>query len=200
MEFAQSPWNSPGQNTGVAHCRQILYHLSHKGNPRILEWVAYPFSRGSFQPRNRTEVSCIAGSFLTNWAIREESIGKYCYDSGEGTDFFNDRKSISHKEKVWSNCLIKKINSHAKRQEKIRKIRTDFAIQVMTKCWFWIIRNFCLKRQTQQEYGKNSTTRQVFPKEETFMVNKYTKIFSLFHMSDQICTWNSNEMPWHTSV
>ena len=24
------------------HCRQILYHVSHKGNPRILEWVAYP--------------------------------------------------------------------------------------------------------------------------------------------------------------
>ena len=24
------------------HCRQILYHMSHKGNPRILEWVAYP--------------------------------------------------------------------------------------------------------------------------------------------------------------
>ena len=24
------------------HCRQILYHVSRKGNPRILEWVAYP--------------------------------------------------------------------------------------------------------------------------------------------------------------
>ena len=55
-----SPWNSPGQNTGVAslslpqgiiptqgsnpglpHCRWILYQLSHNGSPRILEWVAY---------------------------------------------------------------------------------------------------------------------------------------------------------------
>jgi len=26
---------------------QADYHLSHQGNPRILEWVAYPFSRGS---------------------------------------------------------------------------------------------------------------------------------------------------------
>ena len=61
-----SPWNSPGQNTGVGnfsllqgifptqgsnlavpHCRQMLYQLSHRGSPRILEWVAYPFSRGS---------------------------------------------------------------------------------------------------------------------------------------------------------
>ena len=84
------PWNSPGQNTGVGnlsllqgifptqgsnpglpHCRQILYQLSHKGSPRILEWVAYPFSSGSSQPRYWIRVSCIAGRFFTNWAIRE---------------------------------------------------------------------------------------------------------------------------------
>ena len=83
-----SPWNSPGQNTGVSslsllqgifptqgsnpglpHCRQILYQLSHRRSPRILEWVAYPFSRGSSRPRNQTRVSCIAGWFFTNWAI-----------------------------------------------------------------------------------------------------------------------------------
>ena len=34
---------------------------------RILEWVAFPFSRGSSQPRDRTQVSCIAGGFFTNW-------------------------------------------------------------------------------------------------------------------------------------
>src|SRR5574337_612499 len=32
---------------------------------RILEWVAIPFSRGSSQPRDQTQVSCIAGSFFT---------------------------------------------------------------------------------------------------------------------------------------
>ena len=85
-----SPWNSLGQNTGMgslfllqgifptqgsnpglSHCRQILYQLSHKGSPRILEWVAYLFSNGSFRPRNRTGVSCIAGRFFTSWAVRE---------------------------------------------------------------------------------------------------------------------------------
>ena len=85
-----SPGNSPGQNTGVGslsllhgifptqgsnpsllHCRQILYQLSHKGSPRIPAWVAYPFSNGSSQPRNQTGVSCMAGKFFTNWAIRE---------------------------------------------------------------------------------------------------------------------------------
>ena len=79
-----SPWNSPGQNTGVGslsllqgifptqgsnpglpHCRQILYQLSHKGSLRILEWIAYPFSRGSSWPRNHTGVSLQANSVPT---------------------------------------------------------------------------------------------------------------------------------------
>ena len=39
-------------NPGLPHCRRILYQLSHKGNPRILEWVAYLISRGSSHPRS----------------------------------------------------------------------------------------------------------------------------------------------------
>ena len=35
---------------------------------RILEWVAFPFSRGSFQPGDWTQVSHSAGIFFTNWA------------------------------------------------------------------------------------------------------------------------------------
>ena len=46
-----SPWNSP--------------------QARILEWVAFPFSRGSSQPRDLTLVSCIAGGFFAVWAARE---------------------------------------------------------------------------------------------------------------------------------
>ena len=40
---------------------------------RILEWVAFPFSRGSSQPRNWTRVSCIAGKFFTSWVTRYQS-------------------------------------------------------------------------------------------------------------------------------
>ena len=38
---------------------------------RILEWVAFPFSRGSSQARDQTQVSCIAGGFLISWATRK---------------------------------------------------------------------------------------------------------------------------------
>ena len=38
---------------------------------RILEWVAFPFSRGSSQTRDQTPVSCTAGRFFTSWATRD---------------------------------------------------------------------------------------------------------------------------------
>ena len=38
---------------------------------RILGWVAFPFSRGSSQPRDQIQVSHIAGRFFTSWASRE---------------------------------------------------------------------------------------------------------------------------------
>ena len=43
---------------------------------RILEWVAFPFSRGSSQPRDQTQVSHIAGGFFPNSAIRKALNGK----------------------------------------------------------------------------------------------------------------------------
>ena len=46
---------------------------------KIVEWIAYPFSRGSSQPRDRTQVSCIAGGFFTVWTTREASLYIYIY-------------------------------------------------------------------------------------------------------------------------
>ena len=37
---------------------------------RILEWVAFPFSKGPSQPRDWIQVSRIAGGFLTSWTTR----------------------------------------------------------------------------------------------------------------------------------
>ena len=71
----QGIFPTQGLKPGLPHCRQILYHLRHQGSPRILDWVAYPFSRGSSRPRNWTRVSCIAGGFFTSWATREADNG-----------------------------------------------------------------------------------------------------------------------------
>ena len=78
------PWNSPGQNAEMVSLsfpspvdlpnpgiesrspalQWMLYQLSHQESPRILEWVAYPFSSGSSRPSYQTRVSCIAGGFF----------------------------------------------------------------------------------------------------------------------------------------
>ena len=61
----QGIFPTQGSSPGLPHYRWILYHLSHLGSPRTLEWVAYPFSKRSSQPRDSTRVSCIPGGFLT---------------------------------------------------------------------------------------------------------------------------------------
>ena len=52
---------------------KLLSHVHVHGilQATTLEWVAYPFSRGSSQFRDQTQVSCIAGRFFTSWATRE---------------------------------------------------------------------------------------------------------------------------------
>ena len=50
LSLHQEIFPSQGLNPGLPHCRWIIYQLSHKGRPRILEWVAYPFSSGSSDP------------------------------------------------------------------------------------------------------------------------------------------------------
>ena len=39
---------------------------------RVLEWVTFPFSRGSSQPKDQSLVSHIAGGFFTSWATRQD--------------------------------------------------------------------------------------------------------------------------------
>ena len=67
----QGIFPTQGSNLGLLHCREILYQLSHRGSPRILEWVVYPFSSRFSQLRNRIGISCLAGRFFTSWAIKE---------------------------------------------------------------------------------------------------------------------------------
>ena len=70
----EAPWDLP--NPGIKPRFPILQadslSVSHKGSPRRLEQVAYPFFSRSSRPRNRTWVSCIADRFFTNWVIRED--------------------------------------------------------------------------------------------------------------------------------
>ena len=55
-------------------CDPMDYTVHGILQARILEWVAFPFSRGSSQLRDRTQISRIAGGFFTIWVTREAHV------------------------------------------------------------------------------------------------------------------------------
>ena len=65
-----------GSNPRLPHRRWILYHLSHQGSPRILQWVVCPFSRGSSWPRNWARPPALQADSLATELSGKPS--KYC--------------------------------------------------------------------------------------------------------------------------
>ena len=57
-------------------CDPMDYTVHGILQARILEWTAFPFSRGSSWLRDWTGIYCIAGRFFTNWDMREASVGE----------------------------------------------------------------------------------------------------------------------------
>ena len=92
-----SPWNSPGQNTGVSslsllqgifpnqgsnpglpHCRQIIYQLSHKGSPYN------PHRLGRYQLNTRSlSISEVQGTILNNKQITFSSLSRSYLNCGQ---------------------------------------------------------------------------------------------------------------------
>ena len=113
-------------STKRSHGLRSLWNLQ----ARILEWVAFPFSRGSSQPRNWTGVSCIAGWFFTNWAIREvhKAISGSCFLYPY---FWRNQKSSLENRLICkcqyptANLLIKQHNSSMNSWSK-QKLRTKY--------------------------------------------------------------------------
>ena len=64
-------WKSESESCSVVSDSSGVYTIHRLLQARILECIAFPFSSRSSQSRNWTRVSCIAGGFFTNWAIRE---------------------------------------------------------------------------------------------------------------------------------
>ena len=66
--------------TRLSDWNDTVYGITVPGilQARILVWVAYPFFSGSFWPKNRIKVSCIAGRFFTSWATRETQEKEHC--------------------------------------------------------------------------------------------------------------------------
>ena len=63
--------------------------LSHQGSPKILQWVASPFSRGTSQPRDQTRDSYSVGNFFTSWATWGAHLIPYMTPNGLETSMWD---------------------------------------------------------------------------------------------------------------
>ena len=79
-------------------CNPMNYTVHGILEARILEWVAFPFSRGSSQPRYRTQVSHIAGRFFTSWAQ-----GKLKNTGGGSLSLL--QRIFPTQESNWGSCI-----------------------------------------------------------------------------------------------
>ena len=69
--FSRGSSPTQGSNPGLPHCRQVLYQLSHKGKPKNTGVGSLSLFQWIFLTQESNQVSCFAGGFFTNWAMRE---------------------------------------------------------------------------------------------------------------------------------
>ena len=81
-------WHKKVKVSVVSRVRLFAIPWSVHGilQARILEWVAIPFSRGSSQPKNRTQVFCIEGTFFAVWATLANP--KFVFYICDSTQYF----------------------------------------------------------------------------------------------------------------
>ena len=107
--LVQGIFPTQGSNPGLLRCRQILYHLSHQGSPRILEWVAYPF-RGSY----------LQGNFLTQDGTRVLALATFIF-------MLSKLYKIKKSSWVYSNILLCFLNEIKQLRNLSEKVITCFA-------------------------------------------------------------------------
>ena len=73
---------------------------------RILEWVTISFSRGSSQPRDRTQVSCIGGRRFNLWATREAEGGAYSHIQTRSPSGMPESTGENAATKSWDKNLL----------------------------------------------------------------------------------------------
>ena len=99
-------------------CDPMDYTVHGILQARMLQWVAFPFSRASSQPRDWTQDSCIAGGFFTSWASREvKKKTEHQIIDGAGED-------------SWQSLGLQDQTSQSKRKSTLNTPWKDW-------CWSW---------------------------------------------------------------
>ena len=117
---------------------------------RILEWVAVPFSRVSSESRDQSQVSCIAGRFITIWASRESlqrykyllsgSSGKFCWPLFYTVEFM--LSCLTLQVLSWQFVPIQAICGSAQKSASFSKVSTSFFSDALK----FALPHFCLPK------------------------------------------------------
>ena len=109
--------------------RPLDYTVYEIFQARILEWVAFPFSRGSSQHRDGPQVSRIASVFFTSWATREAHTLSYSLLTQNGTELLD----VMPKYVLWKSAV-----HHASNLRRLEISRSPYNL-----LWIWHL--WCVK-------------------------------------------------------
>ena len=106
---------------------------------RILEWVAFPFFRGSSEPRDWTQVSRIAGGFFTKWATRETQE----YWSGQ---LFSSPEDLPDPGIEWGSLALQADSLPTELSGKPREKQGNWEEERL-KVHQWVVSDLCTKKE-----------------------------------------------------
>ena len=109
-------------------CHPTDYTIHWILQARILEWLAFPFSKGSSQPRDQTRVSRIAGGFFTSWATREVSRKEQKFRSLKLIGNFMDQLEKRNRADLYPSFLL----NHAVRNVACNNLLRSISFAVFT--------------------------------------------------------------------
>ena len=123
----------------VAQSCPILWTHGLSGIPqaRILEWVAYSFSRRSSQPRNWNRVSCIIGRFFTNWAVRNIVlclVTKSCL-----SDSFETPLAVAHQAPLPMGIFYDCSSPRSFNELSTLSLQVSFNYNLCLPTWLWFL-------------------------------------------------------------
>ena len=127
-------------------CDPMNYTVHGILQARILEWVAFPFSRGSSQPRDWTQVSCTACGFFTSWATRKAHINTYIlYKCMEYINFRTvlqkEWREVVRENKGWPSVIrtelyFKRFSKSEKSHRKMLRYIKYYLISIWSSMYF----------------------------------------------------------------
>ena len=103
----QGIFPTQGSNPGLLHCRWILYQLNHKGSPRILEWVAYPFSSSLPGPEIESGSPALQADSLPAEPPGKPDRNKV-HSKCNALESSPDYPTLPAPHHLWENCLPQK--------------------------------------------------------------------------------------------